>query len=118
MRIISAKWWNGIGCGSIALVLVSIPYGLVDGVMGLFFLYAAVIVGGFSGVGLKATAVFGIAVIVASLLLTLFALQYTSPAGFSRLQIRSLWTAFSVLSMPIAVSAAFLVCGVLRRRAN
>ena len=112
----STKIWTTIGWIAIALVVIAVPYALIDGVMGIFVLYIAVVVGGLSGVGLKSTAKFGIATILASLLLALIGTHYTTSAGFRSPQVALVLNAFSIFALPILISATLLLLGVTRRR--
>jgi hypothetical protein len=116
MSQVSTKIWNTIGWIATALVVVSIPFALIDPVMGIFILYAAIVVGGLSGIGVNAKAKFGIATIVASLLLGLIGTHYTSSTGLRPLELTLVWTAFAIFMIPILVSAALLLLGLVRRR--
>ena len=116
MSPVPIKIWNAIGWVAITLVVISIPYSLADPVMGAFFLYVAIVVGGLSGTGVKATTRFGIATIGASLLLGLLGAHYTSSAGLRPPELALVWTAFMVFALPILLSATLLLLGVMRRR--
>lgn len=116
MSPISTKIWSTIGWISASFVALSIPLSLIDGVIGAFALYAAIIVGGISGIGLNSTAKFGVATIAVSLLLGVIATHYTSSGGFRPPDLARLWAAISILGIPILASIAMIVVGVLRRR--
>jgi hypothetical protein len=108
--------WNAIGWLSVALVGASIAMAFVDGVLGAFGLYAAMIVGGISGLGRHSRAGFGVATILASLFLGVIATHYTSSEGFLRLELERVWNAVSILGIPALISAALLSIGAWRRR--
>jgi len=116
MSSVPAKIWNAIGWVATTLVVISIPYSLADPVMGIFFLYVAIVVGGLSGIGVKATTRFGIATIAASLLLGMLGTHYTSSTGLRPPELALVWTAFMIFALPILLSAALLLLGVMRRR--
>ena len=114
----STKIWTTIGWIAATLVVISVPYALIDGVMGIFILYAAIVIGGLSGVGLNSTAKFGIATIFASLLLALVGTHYTTSTGFRLPQFTLVLNAVSIFALPILISAALLFLGVARRRSS
>lgn len=116
MSQVSTTAWSTFGWIATTLVVFSIPLGLADPVLGVFVLYAAIIIGGFSGIGRNATAKFGITTILASLLLTLLATHYSSSTGFYLPQFRLILNAFVVLWLPLLISAALLFLGATKRR--
>lgn len=116
MRPVRTKIWNAIGWVATALVVISIPYSLADPVMGIFFLYVAIVVGGLSGIGVNATTIFGIGTIAASLLLGLLGTHYTTSTGFRPPELALAWTAITIFALPVMFSAALLLLGVMRRR--
>ena len=111
-----AQTWNLIGWTAVALVLVSVLLSMVDPVIGIFVLWAAILVGGFSGIGGNATARFGIATIIAGLVLSLVGTHYSPPTGLHPLELRRALGAFTVVGLPTLVSAALLLHGMRRRR--
>jgi hypothetical protein len=116
MSRISTKIWRTIGWISVAFVVLSVPLSLIDGVIAAFALYAAIVIGGLSSVGLKSTAKFGIATIAVSLLLGMIATHYTSSTGFRPPELALVWAAISIFAIPILASVALMIAGVLRRR--
>ena len=115
-NVASDTKWRAIGWLSIALVVASVALAFIDGVLGAFGLYAAMIVGGVSGLGRHSTAGFGISVLVLSLLLGVIATHYTSSDGFLRPELERVWMAVSILGIPALISAALLSIGKWRRR--
>lgn len=116
MSPVPTKIWNAFGWVAATLVGISIPYSLADPVLGMFFLYVAIVIGGLSGIGVKATPRYGIATIAASLLLGLLGTHYTSSTGLRSPELALVWTAFIVLALPVIFSVALLLLGVTRRR--
>jgi hypothetical protein len=112
----SAKVLNLTGWIAAALILVSIFFTMIDPVMGVFAMYAAIVVGGLSGFGMNATVKFGVVTIVVSLLFGLIGTHYTTSTGFRPPQLRLIWSAISIFAWPILVSAILLSYGVIRRR--
>jgi hypothetical protein len=111
-----AKIWNLIGWIVVALIVVSIFFAMTDPVMGVFAMYAAIAVGGLSGVGMNATVKFGVVTIVVSLLFGLIGTHYTTSTGIRPPQLKLIWSAVSIFALPILVSATLLSYGVIRRR--
>lgn len=111
-----ANIWNFIGWIAAALIVVSIFLAMIDPVMAVFVMYAAILVSGLSGVGIKATAKFGIVTIVMSLLFGLTGTHYTVSIGFLPLQLKLVWSAILIFALPIVVSAILLSVGLMRRR--
>ena len=105
-----------IGWIAAMLVVISIFFAVIDPVVGVFVMYAAVVVGGVSGIGANATVRFGVAMIVASLLFGLFGTHYTTSTGLRPPQLALIWSAISIFAFPILLSAILLVLGVIRRR--
>ena len=116
MTQVSAKIWAALGWISVLLVAASIPFAMVDGVIGAFALYAAIIVGGLSGVGISSTAKFGVTAIVLSLLIANVMTHYTASTGLQSLQFDLVFSALALFALPILFATAFLVVGVIRRR--
>ena len=112
----STKIWTTIGWIATTLVVIAVPYALIDGVMGIFILNVAIVVGGISGVGLNATAKFGIATILATRLLALIGTHYSTLTGFRSPQIALVLNAILIFALPILISATLLFLGVIRRR--
>ena len=112
----SAQTWNVIGWTAVALVFVSVLFAMLDPVMGIFVLWAAILVGGFSGIGGNATARFGIATIIAGLALGLIGTHYSTSTGLQPPELRRVLGAFTVVGLPILVSAAMLLRGKKTRR--
>jgi MFS superfamily sulfate permease-like transporter len=112
----SGKVWATLGWISVFLVAASIPYAIIDGVMGIFILYAAIIVGGLSGFGVGSTAKFGVAVIVFSLLIANVGTHYATSTGLRPIQFELVFNAVLLFAMPILIALVFLVVGIIRRR--
>jgi hypothetical protein len=111
-----AKAWDFTGWVAAALIVVAISFTMIDPVMGVFAMYAAIVVGGLSGFGINATVKFGVVTIVVSLLFGLIGTHYTTSTGFLPPQLKLIWSAISIFAWPILVSAILLSCGVIRRR--
>jgi hypothetical protein len=113
---VSTTAWTRIGWLSVGLVVLAVPLSLIDGVISAFALYAAIIAGGLSSVGLESTARFGVATIVLSLLLGTIATHYTSSTGFLPPDLSRVLAAISILGIPSLASLTLIITGVLRRK--
>lgn len=116
MNPMPAKFWKLVGWLGVSLVVIAIPYAMVDGVMGVFVLYAAMIVGGISGIGVKARATFGIAIILLSIVITSAITHYTATTGMRAPDFSLIKLALAVLALPMIVSVALLALGEIHRR--
>ncbi|MDZ7768228.1 MAG: hypothetical protein U5K38_03745 [Woeseiaceae bacterium] len=79
-------------------------------------LYAAIVIGGLSGVGANSTAKFGVTVIVLSLLIANVMTHYTASTGLRSLQFDLVFNVLVIFALPIMVATALLVVGVFRRQ--
>lgn len=116
MGPISTKIWNAFGWTSVGFVVLSVPLSLIDGVLTGLALYAAIILGGISSIGLQSTAKFGIATIAVSLLIGIIAAHYTSSTGFRSPELALIWAGMTIFAVPILASVVLMITGLLRRR--
>ena len=117
MRPVSAVWWRTLGWTAVLLVAVAALSALADPVLGVFVLYAAIIVGGLSGVGINASPGFGIATLISGLAIGLAGTHYTSSTGLRPPHPALILNAFTIFAWPVTASLALLLLGILKRRA-
>ncbi len=113
---ISAKRWASLGWISILLVALSAPFGMVGGVFLVVLLFAAIILGGVSGVGMMSTTKFGVTTLTLSFLIVYVVTHYVTSTGFQSFQLERVLGVLTYLALPIVIAATCLIAGAVRRR--
>jgi len=118
MKPLPRTIWTTIGWVGVALAILAICVAAIDGVPAVFLPYAALIVGGVSGVGVNSTARYGLVILAISALLVLGMTGITrdSPgSGVVAPSLASLLGLFAIVGIPLAVSGGLLAWGTVRR---
>ena len=118
MKPLPRTIWTTIGWVGVALAILAIGVAAIDGVPAVFLLYAALLVGGVSGVGVNSTARYGLVILAISALLVLGMTGITrdSPgSGVVAPSLASLLGLFAIVGIPLAVSGGLLAWGTVRR---
>jgi len=118
MKPLPRMFWTIIGWIGVALAILAICVAVIDGVPAVFLLYAALLVGGVSGVGVNSTARYGLVILAISALLVLGMTGITRDSqgsGVVAPSLASLLGLFAIVGIPLAVSAGLLAWGTVRR---
>ena len=81
MKQISAKFWTIAGWISVLFAAWSFVLATIDGVMAYFVIVVAMIVGGFSSIGAKATVRFAVATAIMGAALIFWMTHYVVSTG-------------------------------------
>lgn len=115
MKPLPRMFWTSIGWVGVALAILAIFIAAVDGVPAVFLLYAAMIVGGVSGIGIHSIARYGLVILAISTLLVLGMRHYVTTTGFIPPSLDSLRQVLAIIAIPLAISAGLLAWGAARR---
>lgn len=116
MKQFSPTIWATIGWISLGLSAWSFVLATIDGVMAYFAIVIAVIVGGFSSIGITATANFAVLTGVLGAVLVFWMTHYVAFTGFQLPDGSSMATVISLISIPILVSVGMMFWGIRRRK--
>ena len=116
MKQFSPTIWATLGWISLGLSAWSFVLATIDGVMAYFVIVIAIITGGFSSIGITATAKFAILTAALGTVLVFWMTHHVASTGFQLPDGSSIATVFSLISIPILVSAGMMVWGIHRRK--
>ena len=103
---------------SLLLVAISFILATIDGVVAMFMVPLAMLVGGASGLGAKATAWYGLFAVLSGAALVFGMTHYVVSTGFEAPSLASLTDAFAFIAVPLTLSVGMLIWGVNVRRRN
>lgn len=118
VKPIHAKFWTSTGWIGVSLALLSLAAATIDGVMAMFLLPVAMLVGGISGFGVNATPRFGIATLILCTVIVVVSTHYVVTTGLMRPTASSLTGSFELIAIPLTVSAGLLTWGVVKRNSK
>ena len=118
MKELPAAVWLLAGWLSLLLVAISLIFATIDGVVAMFLIPIAMLVGGVSGLGTKATARYGLLAVLLGAALVFLMTHYVVSTGFEAPSSASLADAFAFIAIPLTLSIGMLIWGVNLRRRN
>ena len=101
IKQIPARFWNAVGWVGLLLTAWSFILATIDGVMAIFVIPIAMLVGGVSGLGATSTARFGIATIVLCTALVFAMTNYRISAGLIVPSVFMLTRTFEFVGIPL-----------------
>ena len=116
MKQFSPTIWATIGWISLGLSAWSFVLATVDGVMAYFVVVIAIIIGGFSSIGVTASARFAVSTVVLGTVLIFWMTHHVASTGFQLPDGNSMATMSSSISIPILVFVAMMIWGIHRRK--
>lgn len=116
MKEFPAAVWVVTGWLSLLLIAISFIFLAIDGVVAMFLVSLAMLVGGVSGLGAKATAQYGLLAVLTGAALVFVMTHYVVSTGFQTPSLLSLTDAFAFVAVPLTVSLGMLIWGVNVRR--
>ncbi|MEQ8835520.1 MAG: hypothetical protein RID07_01805 [Lacipirellulaceae bacterium] len=116
MKQISPTIWATIGWISLGLSACSFVLATIGGVMAYFVIVIAIIIGGFSSIGLTASAKFAVSTVVLGTVLVFWMTHHNASTGFQLPDGNSMATMFSSTSIPILVCVAMMIWGIHQRK--
>ena len=118
MKELPAALWIVTGWLSLLLVAISFIFATIDGVIAMFLVPFAMLVGGASGLGTSATARYGLLAVLSGTALVFGMTHYVVSTGFEVPSLASLINAFAFIAVPLTLSVGMLIWGVNVRRRN
>ena len=116
MNLISAAFWTTIGWIGLLLLACALVLTTIDGVMAYIVISLAMIFGGFSSLGERATIKYAVTTAAVGAASVFWMTHYVVSTGFQFPSLESLTTLFAMIGIPLAVSGAMLILGIGRRR--